>query len=36
MMYVPNEYFNKYGIYKMIDDTETILVNQDEILFPEL
>lgn len=36
MMDVPNEYLNKYGIYRMIDDTETIIVNQDEILFPEI
>ncbi|MBQ8997077.1 MAG: hypothetical protein IJ086_07420 [Clostridium sp.] len=36
MMDVPNEYLNLYGIYKMVDDVETIIVNQDEILFPEI
>ena len=33
---VPNKFLNKYGIYRLIDETKTITVNQDEILFPKM
>lgn len=34
---VPEEFFNKHGIYTtQNEDTIEIFVNQDEILFPEL
>lgn len=36
MMDVKDEYFEKYGIRRCEEDVETIIVNQDEILFPEI
>ena len=36
MMYITDEFLKPYGICRYQEDVETVLVNQDEILFPEI
>lgn len=36
MMDITDEFLKPHGIYRYQEDIETVLVNQDEILFPEI
>lgn len=36
MLTVPTEIFNRHGIYPTSSNVEVVVVDQDEVLFPEL